>query len=75
MGTLILAIKFNEDDYFSNEFYAKVGGITNAEFNRLESETFNLLDHNLWIDLDLYEKYEIYLKQYKVSKDNEEFLE
>lgn len=73
MGTLILAIKFNEDDYFSNEFYAKVGGITNPEFNRLESETFKLLDHNLWINLNLYEEYEIYLKKYKISNDDENF--
>lgn len=71
MGTLVLAIKFNEDDYFSNEFYSKVCGVSNQEFNKLESEAYDLLDHTLWIDLILYEKYEVYLKHYKMTHKEE----
>ena len=36
LASLILAIKYNEDDYYSNEYYAKVGGIALKELNRLE---------------------------------------
>ncbi len=72
---MILAIKFNEDDYYSNEFYSKVGGISNSEFNNLESEAYNLLNHLLWINQDLYDKYEIHLKQYKEDQNTKECLD
>ena len=36
LASLMLAIKYNEDDYYSNEYYAKVGGIALKELNRLE---------------------------------------
>ena len=65
MGALILAVKFNEDDYFSNEFYSKVGGVSNAEFNLLENESFLLINHTLWITEEIYLKYENYLKNYQ----------
>ena len=37
---MVLAIKYNEDDYYSNKYYAKVGGINLEEINTLE---YNLL--------------------------------
>jgi len=75
LGPLILAIKFNEDDYYSNEFYSKVGGVTNSEFNKLESESYSLLNHSLWIDDDLYDKYKVYLEQYKPNHNAKEYLD
>jgi hypothetical protein len=32
----MLAVKFYEDDFFKNTFYAKLGGIPNWEMNCLE---------------------------------------
>jgi hypothetical protein len=60
-----LAIKYNEDDYYSNDYYAKVGGISLQEVNSLEIECVKLLDHKMWIDEDFYQKYENYLKHYQ----------
>lgn len=64
LATVILAIKFMEDDYYSNEFYAKVGGVSLQEINNLELECINLLNHNLWVDTEFYNKYRVYLKHY-----------
>ena len=50
LACMILAIKFNEDDYYSNEYYAKVGGISMKEMNQLESNSLLLLDFNVFID-------------------------
>ena len=69
MGTLILAIKFNEDDYFSNDYYSKVGGMNNSEFNKLESSTLNYIEYNLWVDDKLYKKYLDYLEEYSKNKN------
>lgn len=65
LANIILAIKYNEDDYYANDYYAKVGGITLQEINSLEYECVKLLKHKLFVDGEFYKKYEMYLKQYQ----------
>lgn len=67
---MILAIKYNEDDYFSNEFYSKVGGVSNSEFNKIESDAYFLINHSLYIDCNLYDKYNLYLSKHKLDSDD-----
>lgn len=62
---MILAIKYNEDDYFANEFYAKLGGITKMEINRLEYEFLALIEFNLYVGDDIFEKYNSYLLNFQ----------
>ena len=61
---ILIAIKYNEDDFYSNTYYAKVGGITLKEINNLESEFLSLINFNLWIDFEIFTKYQNYLEQY-----------
>ena len=58
LSCFLLSIKFNEDDYYSNEYYAKVGGISLDELNKLEETILSLLDFSLFIDDELYDNYE-----------------
>jgi len=64
LGCLLLAIKYNEDVYFTNEHYAKVGGISLEELNYLEYFSFQLLEFNLYISDDIYQKYLEYISNY-----------
>ena len=64
LGCLILAIKYNEDIYFNNEYYAKIGGIPLDEFNNLEYKSFELIEQNLFISDDIYNKYLEYITHY-----------
>lgn len=59
-----IAIKYNEDIYFCNKTYAKIGGITLNELNYLESEFFRLIKHELYVN-DLYYNncYNYFLKE------------
>ena len=57
LGCLILAIKYNEDIYYTNKHYVEVGGLTLKEINELEFFSFQLLDFNLYISDDIYLKY------------------
>ena len=68
LGCLLLAIKYNEDVYFTNEHYAKVGGVSLEEINHLEYFSFLLLDFNLFISYDLYQKYLKYITNYTSSE-------
>ena len=38
LGCLILAIKYNEDVYYNNEYYAKIGGVPLDEINKFPEE-------------------------------------
>ena len=69
LGCLILAIKYNEDSYYNNEYYAKVGGVTVEELNNLEYKSFELLNFNLFISNDIYEKYLAYITNYADEKN------
>ena len=54
---MVVALKYNEDDYFSNFFYAKVGGIKPAEINKLEYEFISLIHFNLYVTEEVFNKY------------------
>ncbi|CAD8141004.1 unnamed protein product [Paramecium pentaurelia] len=56
--SIVTAIKFQDDDYYKNEFYAKVGGINIKEINVLEQEFLEYMDYQLFIDDQQYAIYE-----------------
>ena len=56
-SSLIMAIKYNEDLYYDNNYYAKVGGLTLKEFNYLEIYYLRLIDFKLYISDDVFETY------------------
>jgi hypothetical protein len=68
LGCLLLAIKYNEDIYFTNEQYAKIGGVSLEELNRLESNSIVLLNFKLYISEDLFQKYSKYIENYSTEK-------
>lgn len=49
IGSMVAA-KFHDDEYASNEYYAKVGGIALQELNALEAEFLLLLNWKLCIE-------------------------
>ena len=68
LGCLLLAIKYNEDIYFTNEQYAKIGGVSLQELNCLEDFSIQLLNYNLYISEDIYQKYLKYISNYSNEK-------
>lgn len=63
--SIILAIKYLEDKYYSNNFYAKVGGIDIKELNKLELTMFCNLEYNLDVE---YGDYFNKIKDYNLMK-------
>ena len=61
---MLLAIKYNEDDYYSNQYYARVGGVSLTELNELEYNLLILLEFDIFVDDDVYTKYENQLKDF-----------
>ena len=57
----MVAVKYNEDDYFGNDFYAKVGGVTKNEIKFLEYEFLLRIKFNLYVNEDVFNKYNDYI--------------
>ena len=57
----MVAVKYNEDDYFGNDFYAKVGGVTKSEIKFLEYEFLLRIKFNLYVNEDVFNKYNDYI--------------
>lgn len=62
LTAIVLAVKYNEDEYFSNSFYAKVGGILNEELNSLEYEFLVICNFSIAIKQEKFSKYYSYLR-------------
>ena len=49
MTTLMVATKFNDDEYYRNHYYSQVGGIKPEEFNAMEIGLLKLLDFDVHV--------------------------
>ena len=54
---IMLGAKFFDDYFYNNEYYAKIGGISNVEMNLLEIEFLNLINFSLYVDPILFFRY------------------
>lgn len=71
---MLIALKYNEDDYFNNEFYAKVGGVTKKEIDKLEYEFLIRSEYKLFVSEDVFEKYNNYLITAHEEEEDEDSM-
>ncbi|CAL0310345.1 unnamed protein product [Lupinus luteus] len=55
--SIMLAAKFMDDAFFNNAYYAKVGGVSTGELNRLEMSFLFSIDFRLQVSVDTFGKY------------------
>ena len=60
-SSIFISIKYNEDKFYENSFYAKIAGISVKELIKLENVFLKLIDFNLFVSDDIYQKYSSYL--------------
>ena len=74
LAAFIVAVKFHEDDnIYSINFYAKLGGVTVKEALNLEYEFLTLIDFKLFIHQRLYNKY--YNNLMHLEKNDTDYFE
>lgn len=54
---VMVAAKFIDDAFFNNAYYARVGGISTAEMNRLEMKFLFSLDFKLQVSVKTFQSY------------------
>lgn len=57
-SSILASLKYNEDKFYSNIFYAKIGGVEVKKLNKLEAEFLVHINFDLYVEPQLYEKYE-----------------
>ncbi|GFZ18403.1 cyclin p2;1 [Actinidia rufa] len=60
--SVMVASKMLDDVHFNNAFYARVGGVSNSELNRLELELLFLLDFGVTVNSHVFESYCVHLE-------------
>ena len=58
---VLVSIKFNEDSYFDNAFYAQIAGVKLNELKILEYNFLEYCDFNVFVESEIYKQYEEYL--------------
>ena len=64
---ILIAIKMNEDSIYSNDYYAQVAGISLKKLNKIEHEFLNMNKFKLFVDKDLFDKYQQYLSNFYLN--------
>jgi hypothetical protein len=57
LSVVMLAAKFHDDAYYTNAYYAEVGGLTLKEMNMLEARLIKLLNWNVNVTSEEYREY------------------
>ena len=63
--SVIIAIKYNEDNFFDNKFYSEIAGVKLHELNILENTFVQKCNFTFYISDDIFEKYSRYLNSFK----------
>ena len=72
LSSMVVAIKYNEDNFYSSEIYAKIGGLSIKELNYLEFHFLVLIKFSLYVEKDLYDKYYDNIISFTENNESEE---
>ena len=72
LSAMVVAIKYNEDLFYSSAIYAKLGGLSVSELNYLEFQFLILIKFSLFIENDLFDKYENNLMSLQDEEDEDD---
>ncbi|KAL1345744.1 hypothetical protein HN51_019445 [Arachis hypogaea] len=61
--SVMIASKMLDDEHYNNAVYARVGGVSNAELNKLELELLFLLDFGVMVSSRVFESYCLHLEK------------
>ena len=60
-GAILISIKYIEDEFYDNKFYAEIAGIRTNELNSIEYNFINLCNFKIFVSDDLFNKYNSFL--------------
>ena len=67
--SLVLAAKLYDDEYYENKYYAKIGGISNKDINKMELEFTEKIEFNLFVGEVEYELLKVRLIEFGMKDE------
>ena len=64
-SAILLSIKYNEDSFYDNKYYAQIAGVKTKELKTLEYNFAKMINCTFYISKEDYEKYQLYLDNFK----------
>ena len=62
---ILISIKYNEDNFYDNQYYSEIGGIKLKELKLLEFYFVKMIKFNFFVNETIFEKYRYYLDNYE----------
>ena len=69
-SAVLISIKYNEDNFYDNKYYAQIAGVKLKELKTLEYYFIKLLNCSLYVNREDYDKYQGYLDNYNFDDDD-----
>ena len=66
---VLISIKYNEDSFFENKYYAEIAGVKLKELKLLEYTFISMIDFRFYVSNEIYEKYRNYLDNFDPQKN------
>ena len=65
VGSILIAIKYNEDSVYNNKYYSEIAGVDIKELNSIEYKFIELCNFKMFISEKIFEHYSNYLESFK----------
>ena len=69
-SAILISIKYNEDTYYDNKYYAEIAGVKLKELKLLEYNFLSMIHFKLFIPDEIYNKYILYLDNIDFNKNH-----
>ena len=60
-GAILIAIKYNEDNFYDNKYYAKIAGVKISELKLMELNFIRFIDYQMFVPEEIFTNYRDYL--------------
>ena len=67
-GSILAAIKYNEDNFYELKYYAEIAGVETKELKLIESAFLNMIDFKLYVNKIQFDKYSQYLNNSHIKE-------
>ena len=68
---MVCAVKYNEDQFYSSDVYARLGGIPTYELNILEYKFLSMINFSVFVEEELFSKYNDYLLNFHEEEESQ----
>jgi hypothetical protein len=62
--SVLISIKYNEDNFFDNKYYSEIAGVKAKELNLLEYNFTKMISFRFFVSDEIFEKYKQHLDNY-----------